>query len=112
LSMDSTLRSNISVGLPLDLLVYEAGSLCVNHFACITEDNHYFRSLRSVWGERLCDIFREAPVPAWTDPLSPDTPAPAGLVHEPIRAVPSGHAEPSLQGVQSLAQSGPSRSPE
>lgn len=112
LSMDSTLRSNISVGLPLDLLVYEAGSLCVDRFACITEDNRYFQGLRTSWGERLGDIFREIPSPEWTDPLSPDTPAPAGLEHEPIRAVPTGHTEPSVQGIQTLAESGATRSPE
>jgi putative proteasome-type protease len=37
ISMDSTLRSNISVGLPLDLLVYETGSLKVDRFAIIDE---------------------------------------------------------------------------
>lgn len=112
LSMDSTLRSNISVGLPLDLLVYKSGSLCVDRFACITEDNRYFQGLRTSWGERLGDIFREIPSPQWTDPLSPDTPAPAGLEHEPIRAVPTGHGEPSVQGIQTLAESKAARSPE
>ncbi|RIJ44397.1 hypothetical protein D1614_24265, partial [Maribellus luteus] len=39
ISMDSTLKSNISVGLPLDLLVYEADSLQVTRFVAIDEDN-------------------------------------------------------------------------
>src|SRR5205823_5320376 len=47
ISMDSTLRSNISVGLPLDLLVYEADSLAVTRFTTIDEKNQYFQMLRS-----------------------------------------------------------------
>jgi putative proteasome-type protease len=50
ISMDSTLRSNISVGLPLDLLVYEQGSLAVTRFVSIDEKNQYFQELRDSWG--------------------------------------------------------------
>src|SRR5206468_12691275 len=56
-SMDSTLRSNISVGLPLDLLVYEEGSLAVTRFVTIDEHNQYFDELRSSWGQQLNTVF-------------------------------------------------------
>src|SRR5690349_20954080 len=41
-SMDSTLKSNLSVGLPLDLLVYEAHRLQRDQLVCIDEHNPYF----------------------------------------------------------------------
>ncbi len=64
ISMDSTLRSNLSVGLPLDLLVYEKDSLRVTRFASIDNDNEYFQMIHRTWGERLRQIFGEIPNPA------------------------------------------------
>ena len=65
ISMDSTLRSNISVGLPLDLLVYEADSLVVTRFTTIDEKNQYFQMLRSSWGEQLKAVFESIDDPVW-----------------------------------------------
>jgi putative proteasome-type protease len=65
ISMDSTLRSNISVGLPLDLLVYEVDSLRVSKFVLIDENNEYMQMIRRTWGERLRQVFEEIPTPAW-----------------------------------------------
>lgn len=70
ISMDSTLRSNVSVGLPLDLLVYEKDSLRVTKFALIDHDNQYFQMIHSSWGERLRQVFGEIPDPEWTAPES------------------------------------------
>ncbi len=67
ISMDSTLRSNISVGLPLDLLVYEADQLRVTKFVQIDQDNEYMQMIRNTWGARLRQIFTEIPDPAWRD---------------------------------------------
>lgn len=53
LSFDSTLRSNLSVGMPIDLLVYERDSLDVRRLHRIAEDNEYFRKLSSAWSETL-----------------------------------------------------------
>ncbi|MDB6000920.1 MAG: peptidase, partial [Rhizobacter sp.] len=49
-SMDSTLKSNLSVGLPLDLLVYEADSLVADKVINIDDNNAYFRMIRTSWG--------------------------------------------------------------
>ncbi len=64
-SMDSTMRSNLSVGLPLDLLCYETGRFAVTRFAMIDANNHYFRMIHDTWGERMKQIFQEIPAPAW-----------------------------------------------
>jgi putative proteasome-type protease len=65
ISMDSTLRSNISVGLPLDMLVYEDGRLAVTRFVTIDEKNQYFQMLRSSWGQQLKAVFEGIDAPLW-----------------------------------------------
>lgn len=65
ISMDSTLKSNISVGLPLDLLVYESDTLRVTRFVNIDERNAYFRMIRDTWGQRLRQVFGEIADPEW-----------------------------------------------
>jgi len=66
ISMDSTLRSNVSVGLPLDLLVYETDSLAVTRFVKVDEKNAYFQMIRSTWGQQLKAIFDGIEAPEWT----------------------------------------------
>ena len=64
-SMDSTMRSNLSVGMPLDLLCYEADSLAVTRFAMIDAQNQYFGMIHDTWGQRLKQVFSEIPDPTW-----------------------------------------------
>ena len=64
-SMDSTLKSNLSVGLPLDLLVYREGEFRSDHHVCIDEHNPYFRMIRSTWGQRLHEVFAGIDDPRW-----------------------------------------------
>lgn len=63
ISMDSTIRSNLSVGMPLDLLVYETNSLCVKSHVSIGVDDPYYQQLRSSWGDRLRHAFNDMPDP-------------------------------------------------
>jgi len=64
-SMDSTLKSNLSVGLPLDLLVYREGSFKSDEHVCIDEHNPYFRMIRETWGQRLREVFEGIDDPRW-----------------------------------------------
>lgn len=66
-SMDSTLKSNLSVGLPLDLLVYREGSLAAGPTVCIDQDNPYFRMVHNTWGQRLREVFEGLENPPWED---------------------------------------------
>lgn len=65
LSMDSTLKSNLSVGLPLDLLVYRAGALYSDQFVCIDEHNPYFRMIHGSWAQKLREVFEGLETPQW-----------------------------------------------
>ncbi|HXW65200.1 MAG TPA: proteasome-type protease [Burkholderiaceae bacterium] len=107
ISMDSTLRSNISVGLPLDLLVYEVDTLRVTKFVYIDESNEYMRMIRTTWGARLRQVFSEIPDPAWKD--APARPGAVRLeVQEcaPVRApLPPGlESTPSNAGAMAPIQ--------
>ncbi len=64
-SMDSTLKSNLSVGLPLDMVVYQAGSLHTDRIMCIDEHNPYFQMLRTSWGDKLRQMFDSIEDPMW-----------------------------------------------
>jgi putative proteasome-type protease len=64
-SMDSTLKSNLSVGLPLDLLVYEANTFQTEQIVCIDEQNPYFAMIRGTWGQRLRQVFESIDDPQW-----------------------------------------------
>jgi putative proteasome-type protease len=64
-SMDSTLRSNLTVGLPVDLMVYRRDALKVALKRRISEDDQYFRALRESWSKALRDAYRAIPRPDW-----------------------------------------------
>jgi putative proteasome-type protease len=63
ISFDSTMRSNLSVGLPLDLVTYNADSLGNAHHRDINEENRYFQALRQDYGAGLLDVFNSLPDP-------------------------------------------------
>ena len=64
-SMDSTLKSNLSVGLPMDMVVYEANSFQTDKIVCIDENNPYFKMLHSSWGQKLREVFDSIEDPMW-----------------------------------------------
>lgn len=57
ISFDSTMRSNLSVGLPIDLLCYETDRFEVTHNQRLGEGNDYLASIRRLWGEGLREVF-------------------------------------------------------
>jgi putative proteasome-type protease len=67
ISMDSTIRSNLSVGLPLDLVLVRRDQLRVARHVSIDDDNAYFLSIRSTWGEALRHAFADLPEPDWLE---------------------------------------------
>ena len=60
-SFDSTLKANLSVGLPLDLLVIERDQFQPVHSRRITENDPYFRAISSGWGNALKSAFHSLP---------------------------------------------------
>jgi putative proteasome-type protease len=64
-SMDSTIRSNLSVGLPLDLVIVRRDELRVARHASIEPDNAYFRSISTGWSDALRHAFLQLPDHDW-----------------------------------------------
>ena len=67
ISFDSTIKSNISVGLPIDMLWYPRDSLRVGVQQRIREGDPYFSMLRQRWGGGLRRVFGELPDPDWME---------------------------------------------
>ena len=65
ISMDSTIRSNLSVGVPLDLLSIKRDELKIHSHVNIDENHAYFRMIRTRWSESLRHAFHEIPDPEW-----------------------------------------------
>ena len=64
-SMDSTLRSNLSVGLPIDLLVYRKDACRVDLRRRIHGDDPYFRQISEQWSSALREAYLAIPRPDW-----------------------------------------------
>ena len=60
-SFDSTLKSNLSVGLPLDLLFYEKDSFKVGLKKRIAQDDPYYRTISDGWSNALKQAFKALP---------------------------------------------------
>ncbi|MBB3809679.1 peptidase [Pseudochelatococcus contaminans] len=65
ISMDSTLRSNISVGMPLDLVTVRRGALKVETSFRVEVDDHYFHDLSERWSAALRAAHKAIPDPPY-----------------------------------------------
>lgn len=63
-SMDSTLRSNATVGLPIEYLVYRRDQYKTAVYARLEEDNNYLLALRKSWAQNMQIAFDALPNPA------------------------------------------------
>jgi putative proteasome-type protease len=60
-SMDSTMRSNLSVGPPIELLLYHTNSYLPGEYYQLKEDSAYLKQLTSAWNEKLIEGFQQLP---------------------------------------------------
>ena len=65
ISFDSTIRSNISVAAPIDLLLYRSDTFHADCRQRITESDPYYASVRKGWSDGLKQVFTEIPNPDW-----------------------------------------------
>lgn len=86
-SMDSTLKSNLSVGLPLDLLVYREGALRCDEHVCIDQQNPYFQMIHDTWGQRLREVFEGIEDPLWNGGAAEHPLMVSSQRHEPLRKI-------------------------
>jgi putative proteasome-type protease len=65
ISMDSTIRSNLTVGPPLDLAIMRRDEFRLATHISIDFDHEYFKMIRTRWGFALQEVFSELPNPEW-----------------------------------------------
>lgn len=65
LSMDSTLRSNLSVGFPLDLVVYSKDKMEITLQTRIEENDPYMQDISQRWSEALRNAYQSLEPPDW-----------------------------------------------
>jgi putative proteasome-type protease len=67
LSFDATMRSNLSVAPPIDLLCYREGSLSAEMRDDIAEDDAYFGRLRADYSRGILELVKRLPDPEWIE---------------------------------------------
>ena len=65
ISFDSTIRSNVSVAAPIDLLLYRTDSFHADCHQRIVENDPYYLSVRKGWSDGLRAVFSALPSPDW-----------------------------------------------
>ena len=65
ISFDSTIRSNVSVAAPIDLLIYRTDSFHADCKQRITENDPYYLTVRQGWSAGLKQVFSALPIPDW-----------------------------------------------
>ncbi|HVY04652.1 MAG TPA: peptidase [Burkholderiales bacterium] len=66
-SFDSTMRSNLSVGMPIDLMCYERDSLEVRMRRSFDEGDDYFTTLSQQWSDGTRVVFKHLPDLQWQE---------------------------------------------
>ena len=64
-SMESTIRSNVTVGPPVELQVYKAGTLEPGQYTSFNSDSRYWRKLRRGWNTEVRAAFSRLPGVDW-----------------------------------------------
>jgi len=65
-SMDSTMRSNLTVGPPIEVTIYETDSFVPGRYHRFEEDSEYLRQLKRNWDKLLKEAFKKLPPVAWS----------------------------------------------
>ena len=66
-SMDSTMRSNLTVGPPVELLAYRTNSLLLDGYQKFDANSNFLREISRAWDQRLKDAFHLMPPLSWAD---------------------------------------------
>lgn len=70
ISLDSTMRSNLSVALPIHLMWHRNDDFSPRSPLRIGEDDGYFRELRAAWGRGIKETFAALPATPWSEELA------------------------------------------
>ena len=66
-SMDATMRSNLTVGPPIEVGIYNSGSLAPCRYVSYDEDSEFLRELKSNWNQQIKEAFDRLPPMVWNE---------------------------------------------
>lgn len=66
-SMASTMRSNLTVGPPIEVIIYPADSLVIERQYRFEESSEYLRQINKSWDHELKAAFANMPPIAWSE---------------------------------------------
>ncbi|MBE7561557.1 peptidase [Acidithiobacillus sp. HP-6] len=69
-SMNSTMRSNVTVGPPVELLIYETNTLQMGRYLSLTEEDRFYRTLGERWSQGLLQALDGLPPFDWETPTT------------------------------------------
>lgn len=64
-SMDSTMQSNLTVGPPIEIIIYRSDSFALESYHRFEEDSEFLRDLKKSWDNKLKEAFHQLPPLAW-----------------------------------------------
>ena len=73
-SMNSTVRSNLTVAPPIELLIYDTGSLNFSHQLCLSEEDPFAKQLSESWNKGLVTALQNLPKFYWEKALTEGIP--------------------------------------
>ncbi len=59
------MRSNLTVGPPIEMQIYQADTFILDNYHRFEEDDEYLRELKKSWDSRLKEAFHQLPPLAW-----------------------------------------------
>ena len=68
ISIDATMKSNVAVGPPIDILCYETDSLQAKLRAHLEEDDPYLQTIGQRWQDGIVKLVNEMPAPDFSKP--------------------------------------------
>lgn len=94
-SLDSTIRSNITVGPPIEICVVQAGAFRVSQYLKLDENDTFYRTVTQHWNEGLKQAFKTLPRFPWEQPMA--EPPPADPAPPPNQPAPESTSEAPQQ---------------
>jgi putative proteasome-type protease len=68
ISIDATMKSNVAVGPPIDILSYEKDSLQAKSRAHLAEDDPYLQEIGQRWQDGIVQLVNQMPAPDFSKP--------------------------------------------
>jgi len=100
LSLDSTMKSNVTVGPPVDLLAYDRDAFAITHQRQFGADDPDLAKIRVRWEQVLRQAVQRLPNIRFRLPAVTGRPAPAEQTIQLVEPTPSGEPAPELQPQQ------------